>query len=350
MARRAPLRLAIAGAGLIGRAHIERIRAHDDCTLVALADPSPGAAELARAEGVALHADLGTMLDLAKPDGVILATPNALHVAGALACIERQVPVLVEKPVADTLADARRLADAEAASRVPVLVGHHRRHSGVLEAARDVIAAGRLGRIVTVNGSATFRKPDRYFADGPWRAKSGGGPILINLVHEIDNLRMLLGEIVQVQAMTSNAVRGFEVEDTAAIGLRFASGALGSFLLSDCAASPRSWEQTSGENPAYDHHGDEDCYVIAGEHGSLNVPTMRLRTSDGEASWWSPLNKQTLSTQTHDPLARQLAHFCAVIRGDAEPRVSAADAARTLRVTLAVAESARQGGTPIRID
>jgi predicted dehydrogenase len=155
---------------------------------------------------------------------------------------------------------------------------------------------------------------------------------------------------VQVQAMASNAVRGFEVEDSATIGLRFASGALGSFLLSDCAASPRSWEQTSGENPAYDHHGDEDCYVIAGEHGSLNVPTMRLRTSDGEASWWSPLNKQTLSTQTHDPLARQLAHFCAVIRGDAEPRVSAADAARTLRVTLAVAESARQGGTPIRID
>jgi predicted dehydrogenase len=350
MAKRPRLRLAIAGAGLIGRAHMARIRANDDCTLVALADPSPAAVAVAKEEGVALHTDLDTMLDATKPDGVILATPNALHVAGALACLERSVPVLVEKPVADSLADARRLADAEAASRVPVLVGHHRRHSTVLEAAREVIAGGRLGRIVAVNGSATFRKPDRYFADGPWRAKKGGGPILINLVHEIDNLRMLLGEIVQVQAMASNAVRGFEVEDSAAIGLRFASGALGTFLLSDAAASPRSWEQTSGENSAYDHHGDEDCYVIAGERGSLNVPTMRLRTAEGEASWWSPLRTETVDAPVGDPLARQLAHFCAVIRGQTAPRVSAADATRTLRVTLAVAESARLGGTPVRID
>ena len=350
MARRATLRLAVAGAGMIGRAHIARIQEHDDCTLVALADPSPAAAAVARDAGVPLHADLVTMLDLVKPDGVILATPNALHVAGALACLERSVPVLVEKPVADSLGDARRLADAEAASRVPVLVGHHRRHSMVLEAARDVIDGGRLGRIVAVNGSATFRKPDGYFVDGPWRARRGGGPILINLVHEIDNLRMLLGEIVQVQAMASNAARGFEVEDTAAIGLRFASGALGSFLLSDAAASPRSWEQTSGENTAYDRHADEDCYVIAGERGSLNVPTMRLRTSEGEASWWSPLKTETLVAPVGDPLARQLAHFCAVIRGQSAPRVSAADATRTLRATLAVAESARMGGAPVRID
>jgi predicted dehydrogenase len=77
---------------------------------------------------------------------------------------------------------------------------------------------------------------------------------------------------------------------------------------------------------------------------------MRLRTAQGEASWWSPLTTEVLAGEVGDPLARQLAHFCAVIRGVEEPRVSAADAARTLRVTLAVAESARQGGTPVRID
>ncbi|MFL6663875.1 MAG: Gfo/Idh/MocA family protein [Rhizobacter sp.] len=350
MARRAPLRLAVAGAGLIGRAHIERIRDHDDCRLVAVADPSSAAAGVARAADVPLYSDLVTLLDTARPDGVILATPNALQVEGALQCIERHVPALVEKPVADTLEDAARLAAAEVASRVPLLVGHHRRHSRLLERAREVIASGRLGRIVAVNGSATFRKPDAYFRDGPWRTRPGGGPILINLVHEIDNLRMLLGEVAQVQAMASSAARGFEVEDTAAIGLRFASGALGTFLLSDAAASPRSWEQTSGENAAYDRHADEDCYVIAGERGSLGVPTMRLRTADGEASWWSPLATEVLATHADDPLARQLAHFCAVIRGVEEPRVSAADAARTLRVTLAVAESARRGGAPVRVD
>lgn len=350
MARRAPLRLAVAGAGLIGRAHIERIRDHDDCLLVGVADPSPVAADVARAAAVPLFDELPTLLDALRPDGVILATPNALHVPGALQCIERGIPVLVEKPVADTLEEAHRLAGAAAGARVPVLVGHHRRHSRVLEAARAVIASGRLGRIVAINGSATFHKPAGYFRDGPWRTRRGGGPILINLVHEIDNLRMLLGEVDQVQAMSSNAARGFEVEDTAAIGLRFRNGALGTFLLSDTAASARSWEQTSGENTSYDRHADEDCYIIAGDRGSLNVPTMRLFTSVGEPSWWSPMATEVLDRSVGDPLARQLAHFCAVIRGDDEPRVSAADAARTLRVTLAVAESARRGGAPVRID
>jgi predicted dehydrogenase len=340
-----PLRLAIAGAGLIGRAHLERIQPLDDARLVALADPSPAAADVAQRAGVPLFADLAPLLDEVRPDGVILATPNALHAEQALACIERGVPVLVEKPIADALADAQRLADAAERAGVPVLVGHHRRHSAILEAARTVVASGRLGRLVAVTGSATFHKPDRYFDEGPWRRRCGGGPILINMVHEVDTLRALLcdsaGEIVEVQATASSATRGFEVEDTVSINLRFARGALGSFLLSDCAASPRSWEQTSGENKRYDHHADEDCYVIAGDRGSLAVPTMRLREYTGERSWWAPLHGERLPLPERDPLAAQLAHFCAVVRGDTTPRVTARDATRTLAVTLAIAEAAR---------
>ena len=334
------LRLAIAGAGRIGRDHAARIATLDECKLVALADPSPAASGLAQQLNVPLFTTLDQMLDTTRPDGVILATPNALHVGGALACIDRRMPVLVEKPVADTLAEARQLVDAVAVSGVPVLVGHHRRHSAILQAARAVIDSGRLGRLVTVNGSATFRKPDSYFTDAPWRTQRGGGPILINLVHEIDNLRALVGDIVEVQALASQAARGFEVEDTVAISLRFASGVLGSFLLSDAAASPRSWEQTSGENPQYDRHRDEDCYVIAGDRGSLDVPTMRLREYIGERSWFAPFAGEVIEVPSVDPLMQQLRHFCAVIRGEAAPLVSAADAARTLEATLAVAEAA----------
>jgi len=202
---------------------------------------------------------------------------------------------------------------------------------------------------VAVNGSATFAKPDSYFADGPWRGQPGGGPILINLVHEVDNLRALVGEITAVQAFASSATRGLAVEDTVAINLRFANGALGSFLLSDCAASPHSWEQTSAENTAYDHHADQDCYVVAGSQGSLQLPTLNLYHYEGDCSWWLPLQRESLAAELADPLQRQLAHFCAVLRGQAPPLVSADDALRTLRATLAVAEAARTGQV-VRLD
>src|SRR5437868_9262173 len=97
------------------------------------------------------------------------------------------------------------------------------------------------------------------------------------MIHEIGNLRAMVGEIVAVQAFASNATRGFAVEDTVAINLRFDNGALGAFLLSDTAASPKSWEQTSQENHAYPTYEDEDAYTIIGASGSLGVPTMRVR-------------------------------------------------------------------------
>ncbi|MCB2008404.1 MAG: gfo/Idh/MocA family oxidoreductase, partial [Rhodoferax sp.] len=175
----------------------------------------------------------------------------------------------------------------------------------------------------------------------------GGGPILINMIHEVHNLRMLCGEIVAVQALASHAVRGFAVEDTVSINLRFASGVLGSFLLSDTAASARSWEQTSQENKAYPSHADEDCYVVSGTNGSLAVPSMRLKTyaRPEDRSWWKPFETSVVAMVRDDPLRLQLAHFCAVIRGKAQPLVSARDGLANLRVTEAIAAAAARGDT-----
>jgi predicted dehydrogenase len=162
-------------------------------------------------------------------------------------------------------------------------------------------------------------------------------------VHEVDGLRWLVGDIVRVQATTSHAARGFPVEDTAALVLTFAEGALGTFLLSDAAASPRSWEQTSRENASYPSHPDEDCYHVAGTDGSLSVPTMRLRRSAGPPSWWEPFETTTVEVPRHDPLAVQVEHFAAVVRREAEPVCSGRDGLATLRVLEAVVESARTG-------
>lgn len=340
-------RILVAGAGLIGRRHIELIQASPRCELSAIVDPAAGVEELARKAGVPLYRTLPDALAAKHPNGVILATPNRLHLEGALECIRAGIPVLVEKPLTPTEEEGRQLCDAAEQAGARVLVGHHRRHSPILEQACRIVREGTLGRIVAIQGSALFYKPDAYFEEAPWRRMAGGGPILINVVHEVDNLRALCGEITEVQALASNAARGFPVEDTVAIALRFAGGVLGSFLLSDVAASPKSWEQTSLENASYAAYPDEDCYVIAGTNGSLAVPSMRLKTyaRNEDRSWWKPFQASVLGIDRADPLTRQLDHFCAVIRGEVEPLVTARDGLQNVRVVEAIAAAARSGGT-----
>jgi predicted dehydrogenase len=337
--------VAVAGAGIIGRAHMAALADSPRAVLSAIVDPSPAAEPLAAQAGVPLFKTLDELLAAERPDGVILATPNHLHVPQALRCMAAGLPLLLEKPIATTVQEAQTLVDEVARTGARVLIGHHRAHSPIMAKARQVVQSGQLGQLVAVVGSATFFKPDSYFQDGPWRTVAGGGPILINLIHEVHNLRMLCGDIVAVQAFQSNATRGFEVEDTVAINLRFASGALGTFMLSDTAACARSWEHTSQENKAYPSYGDEDCYVISGTHGSLAVPTMRLKTYPrAEArSWWLPFEEGTVGLVREDPIARQLAHLVQVIRGEAQPLVTARDGLDNLRVTEAIAQAALTG-------
>lgn len=340
-------RIAVAGAGYIGLAHMGVAQRSPGCTLSAVVDPSPAAKAHAAQAGVPLYASLAELFATDRPDGVVLATPNPLHVPQALECIAAGVPILLEKPIAPTLAEGERLVQAADEAKARVLIGHHRAHSPIMARAKQVVESGQLGRLVAVMGSATFYKPDEYYADAPWRRERGGGPILLNMIHEVHNLRMLCGEIVAVQAIASHAVRGFPVEDTVSINLRFASGVLGSFLLSDTAACPRSWEQTSRENPAYASCDDEDCYVITGTNGSLSVPTMRLKTypRPPDRSWWKPFEAGVVGMVRDDPLKHQIEHFGAVIRGEAEPLVSARDGLANLRVTEAIAAAAKSGTT-----
>ncbi|MFS8085933.1 MAG: Gfo/Idh/MocA family protein, partial [Acidobacteriota bacterium] len=284
------VRIAVAGAGLIGLRHIEEIEKCGAAELSAIVDISPKAAAVARRAGVPLHASLSELFERDRPDGVILATPNQLHVEQGLECVRAGVPTLLEKPVAHTLAEGIRLCEAAAAAKVKLLVGHHRIHSPILHKACEIIGSGILGPIIGVMGSAVFYKPDFYFDEAPWRRQPGGGPILINMIHEVGNLRRMVGEITAVQAFSSHAARGFPVEDTVAVNLRFANGALGTFLLSDTAGCAKSWEQTSQENKSYPSYPDEDCYTIIGTSGSLAVPTMRLKyyARKEDRSWWKP--------------------------------------------------------------
>ncbi|NDH68261.1 MAG: gfo/Idh/MocA family oxidoreductase, partial [Gammaproteobacteria bacterium] len=279
------------------------------------------------------------------PDGVIISSPNKFHFSQAMCCIDAGVTVLIEKPITDDVNEGIELVNKVEKTGAKVLIGHHRSHSLILAKACEVIKSGKLGRLVSVIGSAQFRKPEHYFLDGPWRAKLGGGPILINMIHEISNLRSLMGEIRQVQAIDSSNVRNFEVEDSVAINFVFKSGALGTFMLSDVAATAKSWEQTSRENPSFPNYYDEDCYTISGTMGSLSIPTMRLKfyPREVEPSWWNPFNEEKIEVMMEDPLLRQIQHLVRVIRGDENPLVSAKDGLRNLKVTQAIKKSISTG-------
>lgn len=337
--------IGLIGAGAIGRFHAETIRGSGLCRLVAVSDPTPAGTVLAEAFGVPAFGDHRALLEKAKPDAVIVATPNTTHVSIALDAIAAGIVPLVEKPVAQTVEDATRLARASATSGVPVLVGHHRRHNPVIAAAREAVRDGRLGRLTNVTVLSAFHKHDAYF-DVSWRRDPGGGPVLINLIHEVDLIRFVCGEIASVSAVASSAVRGFPVEDTAAVLLRLTTGALATVSLSDAAAAPWSWDLASGELPAYPPQPSKvDSHYLSGTNGSLTLPGLQLWTYEGERSWFRPMTLGALPVERASPYLAQLRHLCAVVRRQEAPIIDAADATRTLRATLAVGEAARTGRT-----
>jgi len=190
-----------------------------------------------------------------------------------IACAQHGLHLLVEKPLAPSLAEADRLLEAAIHNKVRILVGHQRRFNPRVEKAREIIQGGELGALVGATITWALLKPAEYF-EGPfaWRKNQGGGPILINLTHEIDNLRYICGEIDEVFAMTSNKVRSFSVEDTAGVTFRLQNGAVGTAFVSDCVPSLSAYEATTGENPLV-YHDFGNCYCFLRHQGILVIST-----------------------------------------------------------------------------
>lgn len=331
--------IALIGAGAIGRMHAERCRRHERVHLVAIADPSDAGRAYAASIGVPWFAGHAALLEQPGLGGVIVATPNNTHLAVGLDCIARGLPLLMEKPITDSVADAQRLCTAAEAAGVPLMTGHHRRHNPILLRAKALIDAGLLGRPVAANAMATWLKPDSYF-DVAWHREQGAGTVLINLIHDIDLLRMLLGEIVSVQAVTSNAVRGHEVEDTAAVLLKFANGALGTLMVSDTAVAPWNWDLAAGEAAHYPQQS-VNTHFLSGTEASLTLPGLDIWRYKGARGWHEELTQEHAALHRGDPYMEQLRHFRAVAEAAETPRCSGRDGQRSLAATLAVHESAR---------
>lgn len=337
-------RLVIAGIGLVGRRHASAIAASKDAELVGIVDPSDEGRSYAQSNGLPWYASLETMFAADRPDGVILSSPTPLHVEQGMTCVEYKCAVLVEKPLAVASSDAFKLVKAAEDAGVELLVGHHRRHNPLIQKASEIITDGRIGQVRSVHANCWFYKPDHYFDVAPWRKLKGAGPISVNLVHDVDLIRYLCGEVVSVQAQARPSSRGFENEDVAAAVLKFKSGAIGTISVSDSVVAPWSWEMTSGENPIYDQT-NQSCYNIGGSLGALSVPDLKLWSHGAVPDWWSPIAAEEVSYDSSDPLANQIAHFVEVIEGRVKPLVSGREGLRTLQVVEAIQTAAATGDT-----
>ncbi|MCX8117050.1 MAG: Gfo/Idh/MocA family oxidoreductase [Desulfobacterota bacterium] len=345
------VRLGLIGMGMIGKVHAETMSRMKEVEFVAASDIDLKHRNTAEGLGVRFYPSYEEMISKERLEGVVVAVPNELHLSVGAACAQKGLHILMEKPIAADLESADRLIQVARENKVHLMVGHHRRHNPLVEELRNIVRGGKIGKLVGVTVLWSLYKPRDYF-QGPfaWRAKPGGGPIRINLIHEIDNIRYICGEVKRLYAEVSNEARKFPVEDTVSINLRLDNGAVANIFFTDTAPGNIGYEANTGENPFF-YHSPENCYLYYGTEAVIVFPRMKkLFYRDPERTGWQyPLSEEGMKIDREDPYTRQIRNFCGVIRGTEMPKIDGEDARKTLEVTLAIQKSG-ETGQPILFD
>lgn len=237
------MRAAVIGGGAIGMKHLEALEAIDTldaCAVVEL-NLERGRALASRFQ-LPVYTGLEEMLEAEQPDIAVIALPHHLHTAVALRCIENGCHLMLEKPMANTVAECNGIIAAARRRGSMVMVGHTQHYLPENRAARQLIADTELGQLVMVNDVRHvpyFRddRPDWFFE----RRMSGGG-IIMNLgAHSIDKIQWLTGSrIVSVKAALSYLGNRGDVEGSGMLMLELDSGAAASIVQSGYAGAPRS--------------------------------------------------------------------------------------------------------------
>ena len=235
--RQGRLRTALIGCGKVGRIHAEALARLPESELVAVCDGQIDRARAFGAEfGVAGFAAVAELIDRARPDAVCVATPHPLHADPAVQALNAGVHVLVEKPMAATLADCDRMLAAAAASGATLGVVSQRRWFEPVARVKAAIDAGKVGRpALGVVGMFNWRDP-AYYASDPWRGRwdtEGGGVLVNQAPHQLDLLAWFMGAVEEISGAWANVNHPtVEVEDTAVAVVRFRSGGLASIVAS----------------------------------------------------------------------------------------------------------------------
>lgn len=325
------LRVVIAGLGF-GKQHVADLKALSaDYELVAVCSAREADAELARRWNTNFYLDYKQMLEQEKPDLFIIAVPPALHAEMAVYAMEQGVDLLIEKPVAASIEDANAIIAAEEATGRKTLVGFQRRLYEPVQRVKEAVASGADGRLTGFVIHAAYPKGDRYF-EPAYRhyRKTGGGPVSINGAHDLDLISYICGDVDCVSAMKANTVRGYEVEDTAAITLRTKNGAVGTIFLSDCSNTSLDMTHTF-----YFEHA---TYAFSCSSFVGNAARNRLRITKNRVETSSQEVYEEISMQ-QDMHRELIQHLHRIITQGEQPCASTRDAKKSLQIMLAVQES-----------
>ncbi len=336
------IKISVVGTGLMGLQHLKSIKKSNKAVIHSIVEINNSAKNLSKLFKVPLYKSTKELLSNDLPDAVIIATPNQLHEKHTISFLKLKIPVLLEKPISDNIKSANKIISISKKNKTPLLIGYHRRHNSIVSKVKKIINSRKLGKIVSVNILCWLYKHEAYYNE-KWRVNKGGGPLGINLVHDIDMICYLLGDIVYVQAFTSNKIRKFNVEDTATVNFIFKSGALCTLNISDTIVSPWSYELTAGENKIYPFT-NESAYFIGGTKGSIQFPNLKNWYYKKERSWWNKIfvnkNKKKSDDKT---LINQINHFSDVVTKKVKPKIDGVDGIISLRIFDAIIKSAKTG-------
>lgn len=337
------IRIAISGAGAITeRAHIPALRTVADAQIVAIQSRTAEKAErVARsiwpddADRPKLYTDFDEMLAREHPDAVGIFTPNHLHCEFTVKALDAGAHVLVEKPMAPTAAEARKMVEAASRSRRVLMVAMQRRFGGIERAIKDALVAGAIGTPHFIRVRLSHGGPEYWAPGQSWfmtASEAGGGAMLDLGTHVADLAIWFMGEVDSVSGQVGTLAKQIEVDDTGAMVLHFRSGAIGVVEASWSSRPPLSAIEIYGS----------DGRVMAG------YPRNDISILKADGSLPPGFSREEIMSRSdpRDLLAasRQLAStFVNAIAGRTKPTPDGNDGLRAVEAIEACYRSSRTG-------
>jgi predicted dehydrogenase len=347
------LRTAIVGCGKVGHLHAAALKNLPESDFVAVCGRSLAKAEpFAEKYGVAAFADVTEMIAQAKVEAICLCTPHPQHAAPAIAAARRGVHLLVEKPLASSLADCDAMLAAARENKIIISTVCQRRFYPPCQRIHSAIQSGKLGRPILGTATIFGWRDEAYYRSDPWRGSwehEGGGVLVNQSPHQLDLLLWYLGEIDEVFGFWANQNHPYiEVEDTAVAVIRFKNGALGNLVVSN--------SQNPAINARVSVHGvngasvgvqtDGGAMFIAGQSNAIEPPFNDLWTIPGEEKFlprWKDEDAQLF--QSVNPMEHfhrlQIQDFLQSILAGRKPAITGEDGRHTVELFTAIYRATR---------